>query len=42
MTAYTFQKSCHEDSVLDIWEIMISYKQKKEQINICQYILDVL
>lgn len=35
----TCQKSCHDDTILDIWEIMISYQQNKEkQINIHEHI----
>lgn len=35
MTVYTLQKPCHDGSPLDTWEIMMSYKQKKEKkINI--------
>lgn len=35
MTVHTLQKSFHDGSPLDTWEIMMSYKQKKEkQINV--------
>lgn len=33
MTVYTSQKSCQEDTDLDMWEIMMSYKQKKGRAN---------